>query len=141
MNYNDYKLHAILYAKGHYKQDRKMTGLRIIVGHYACMDPQHIDDEHLMHFALMLLEEFTPASKKNVSDVIFATFKDCWMWRPRRRVFNRIHHINRLDIVQGVLMVLRHIMVKDLPPLPVADEKVAPLKVKVKYPLPNKDVD
>jgi hypothetical protein len=128
MTSNEYTLHAILYAKGHYKQDRKMTGLRIIAGHYGGMDPEYVNDEHLMQFVMMLLEKYAP--KADMREILSSTFKDCWMWRPRRQALKRVTSINRLDVVQSCLYVLRHMMVRDLPPLPVASADVAPLKDK-----------
>jgi hypothetical protein len=129
-DYEAFKLHAVLYAKSHYKEDRKMTGLRIIAGHYAGVEPKYVDDEHLLHFTMKLLEDFSPTT--SVKDIVFGTFKDCWMWRPRSKssLFPRINNITRRDIIQSILMVLRHLRVDQLPPLPKADPKIYPLRKK-----------
>jgi hypothetical protein len=110
------KLHAVLYAKGHYQYDKTLAGLRKIVSDYSLMDVKYIDDEHLMHFVLMLLETYAPNTK--FDDLILEPAS-----------VNR-GTISQLDVVEGILSRLRHMRVDELPPLPVADAAIAPLKEK-----------
>lgn len=125
-NYDTYLLHAILYAKGHYEEDRKMTGLRKILSLYSGCDASYVSDEDLLHFALKLLEMYAPTT--SVRNMIFSTFKEAWMWRRQRRLFKDPKRVTRLDFVQSILKELRHISIDKLPTLPVADVTIAPLK-------------
>ena len=119
------KLHAVLYAKGHYQYDKTLAGLRQIAGAYSLMDVEFINDEHLMHFALMLLETYAPETK--FSDLITEAFRETWKWRPASASKDR-GTITQLDVVETVLSKLRYMRVDQLPKLPVAEIHIAPLK-------------
>ena len=119
-------LHAILYSKSHYQRDATLKGLRVIVGHYSLMDPEFIDDTHLMHFALGMLEKFKP--KVTVSDVVTGCFREAWKWRMDASPMMPQGAITQLDMVEYILLEIRHMRVVDLPPLPVADANIYPLK-------------
>lgn len=118
-------LHSILYAKGHYMQDDKtLDGLRVLVGHYSCMEKKYITDDVLLEYSLMLLNRFKP--DVNASQLVLKAFKEAWMWNRGKDKDT----ISKLDFVQAILSELRFIMVKDLPPLPVADPNIYPLREK-----------
>ena len=124
----EYILHAILYAKGHYQYDPTLKGLREIVSRYALFNVDYINDEHLMHFALMMLEKFKP--KVTVSDVVTGCFRDTWKWCRSDTPMKQRGNITQLDMVEYILSELRYMKVVDLPPLLVADANIYPLKEK-----------
>lgn len=130
-DYNSFKLHAILYAKGHYDYDKTLKGLRVIAGHYAGMDVEYITDEHLMHFMLMMVEEYVPNLK--FSDVILDIFRESWKWRSDKTLIDMPKNggsISQLDVVEGLMSRLRYITVDKLPTLPEADSSIYPLRQK-----------
>lgn len=119
-------LHAILYSKGHYQYDPTLKGLRVIVGHYSMMDIEYINDEHLMHFSLWMLEKFKP--KVTVAEVVTGCFRDTWKWHHSDTPMKQRGNITQLDMVEYILSELRHMRVVDLPPLPIADANIYPIK-------------
>lgn len=119
-------LHAVMYSKGHYKQDATHKGLRVIVGQYSMMDTEYIDDTHLMHFALWMLEKFKPSV--TVSDVVTGCFRETWKWRRDATPMKPQGSITQLDMVEYILSEIRQMRVVDLPPLPEADANIYPLK-------------
>lgn len=123
-------LHAVLYSKGHYLREDTLNGLRVIVGHYSLVDPEYVDDSHLMQFALWMLEKFKP--KVTVSDVVTGCFREAWMWRRDVTPMKPQGAITQRDMVEFILSEIRHMRVVDLPPLPVADANIYPLNLKEK---------
>ena len=123
--------HSILYAKGHYQHDEKLTGLRVLAGHYSLMDPEYIDDMHLMQYALMLLEKY-PRHPALISDTISDIFRETWKWRRDERGFqpNCVKNITMIDVVEYVMSQFRYMKVDQLPPLPKADASIYPLRDK-----------
>jgi hypothetical protein len=118
-------LHAVLYAKGHYDYDRTLKGLRYICGKYALMDPEYINDDHLLQFALLLLEKFKPNEK--LDDFILEVFRESWKWREGAAALKPVTTIDRLDVVEIALSKLRYMTIDRLPKLPQADPSVYPL--------------
>lgn len=113
-------LHAIMYAKGHYSEDKNLTGLRHIVSHYVGMGIEYVSDDVLFHFSLVLLEKFKPNA--NFSTIIENAFKENWKWGKQKDT------ISRLDIVQTVLSEVRFLTIHELPPLPKANPDIYPLR-------------
>lgn len=113
-------LHAIMYAKGHYSEDTKLTGLRHIASHYVGIGIEYLNDDVLFHFALVLLEKFKPNAK--LSTVIQNAFEENWKWGQKKDT------ITRLDIVQCILSEVRFLTIHELPPLPKANPDIYPLR-------------
>jgi len=127
MTSDELLLHAVLYAKGHYDYEPSLKGLRYICAQYALMDVEYINDDHLMHFAFVLLEKFKPNEK--LTDFVLNTFRESWMWREGASALKPVQNISRRDVVEQVLHRLRYMRVTELPPLPTADPSIYPLRL------------
>lgn len=67
------EIHAILYAKGHYKVTDTITDLQQIIGKYSGMFPNSVSKEHIICFLSELNTKYNP-KKYDYYDFIRHTF-------------------------------------------------------------------